>query len=83
MRKELADPNHTDNVLELVDVEIAWAQKHNKQFEIITYKQTDNDDMSGKFNFNKVANFEAELADLQQRLMFPNGRPILYVVPSS
>ena len=81
MRKELADPKHADNVLELFDVEIAWAQKLNKKIEIITYKKNENDDMKEAFAFKQVVDFETELFDLQERLLFPNGRPILHIVP--
>ena len=81
MRKELADPKHADNVLELFDVKIAWVQKLNKKIEIITYKKSENDDMKGDFDFKQVVDFETELTDLQERLLFPYGRPIMYIGP--
>ncbi len=81
MRKELADPNHSDNVLKLIDVEIAWAQKRSKKFEIILYKRNENDDMSGRFDFKQVKGFKKELAELQERLLTTHGKPVLYIVP--
>lgn len=68
MRKQLADPAHEDNVLKLIDLEMMWIQKRCGQTLAIKYKHTGDNDLTNKFDFQVVEDFEKDLAELEKEL---------------